>query len=104
MLVNKIQILCVHCGTSCKITTPTDKNCGNESKICLASKNLPFYTPTFTFLINDLKTCEFWQPYDEFKKVSPECHEVISFEENNNTSHMWVCSCKAVYVWAEQSS
>jgi hypothetical protein len=28
----------VHCWTSCKIRTPTDKNCGNESKIRLTHK------------------------------------------------------------------
>ena len=33
----------VHCGTSCKIRTPRDTNCGNESKIHLKSKILLFY-------------------------------------------------------------
>ena len=54
----------VHCWTSCKIRTPTDKYCGNESKIRLTSKNPPFYTPIFTFQINDQKTREFRQPSD----------------------------------------
>ena len=36
----------VHCGTSCKIRTPTDKNCGNESKIRLTHKICRF-TPIF---------------------------------------------------------
>jgi hypothetical protein len=54
----------VHCWTSCKIRTPTDKYRGNESKIRLTSKNLPFYTPILTFQINDQKTREFRQPSD----------------------------------------
>ena len=37
---------CVHCGTSCKIRTPTDKNCGNESKIRLTHK-IRRFMPTF---------------------------------------------------------
>jgi hypothetical protein len=76
----------VHCRTSCKIRTPTDKYCGNGSKIRLTSKNPPFYTPIFTFQINDQKTREFRQPSDisrghffRFKlgkAVSPEiCHK-----------------------------
>ena len=31
----------VHRGTSCKITAPTDKSCGNESKIFKSSTNSP---------------------------------------------------------------
>ena len=37
---------CVHCGTSCKIRTQTDKNCGNESKIRLTHK-IRCFTPPF---------------------------------------------------------
>ena len=36
----------VHCGTSCKIGTPTDNNCGNESKIRLTHK-IRHFMPTF---------------------------------------------------------
>ena len=51
----------IHCGIPCKITDPTDKNCGNERKIRLTSKNSLFYAPIFTFQINDQKTREFKQ-------------------------------------------
>jgi hypothetical protein len=43
----------VHLGTSCKITAPTDKICGNESKICMTSQNYRFFQcffPIFQFL------------------------------------------------------
>ena len=64
---------CVHWGTSCKISDPTDKDCGNESKIRLTSKNSLFYAPSFTFQINDQKTREFkqlWETVCLFKKKS----------------------------------
>ena len=38
----------VHCWASCKIRTPTDKNCGNESKIRLTHKIrrfMPIFLP-----------------------------------------------------------
>jgi hypothetical protein len=38
----------VHHGTSCEITAPTDKLCGNESKIRLAGQNYIFFQFMFT--------------------------------------------------------
>ena len=43
----------MHLGTSCKITAPTDKMCGNENKICMTSQNYLFFQcifPIFQFL------------------------------------------------------
>jgi hypothetical protein len=45
----------MHFGTSCKITAPTDKNCGIESKIRMTSQNYRFFQlilPIFQFLID----------------------------------------------------
>ena len=42
-----------HCGTSCEMTAPTDKICGNESKIRKTSQNYRFFQcifPIFQFL------------------------------------------------------
>ena len=44
----------VHYSTSCKITAPTDKMCGNESKICTPRHNYRFFQcifPNFQYLI-----------------------------------------------------
>jgi ABC-type nickel/cobalt efflux system permease component RcnA len=49
----------VHISTPCKITTLTDKNYGNESKIRLKSKTSQFYAHNFTSSIFDQKTHEF---------------------------------------------
>jgi hypothetical protein len=54
----------------CKITTTMDRNCGNESKIRLMSKNPLLYAPIFTFQINDQKTREFREPSDKSQKHS----------------------------------
>ena len=51
---NEIQKILSVCGTSCKITAPTDKICGNESKICMTSQNYRFVEsifPIFQILI-----------------------------------------------------
>jgi hypothetical protein len=55
MLVNKI-----HCCTSCKITAPTDKNCGNESNIRLTHKICRF-PPTFLPPRFSTKNCQPFQ-------------------------------------------
>jgi hypothetical protein len=42
-----------HHGSSCKMTAPTDKICGNKSKICMTSRNYLFFNvffPIFQFL------------------------------------------------------
>ena len=45
-LDNKLRID-VHRGTSCKITAPTDKFCGNESKLCMTSQMYRFFQCIF---------------------------------------------------------
>ena len=37
----------MHHGTSCKITTLTEKICGNESKICMTSQNYELFQCIF---------------------------------------------------------
>jgi hypothetical protein len=49
----KISFFHVHRGTSCENTAPTDKICGNESKIRMTSQNYRFLQcifPIFQFL------------------------------------------------------
>jgi hypothetical protein len=56
----------VHCWTSCKIRTPTDKNCGNESKIRLTLKIRRFTPIVLPPQIFYQKTREFWTPFLTF--------------------------------------
>ena len=42
----------VHRGNSCKITAPTDKICGNESKIRTTSQNYRFFQCIFINFLN----------------------------------------------------
>ena len=42
----------VHRGNSCKITAPTDKICGNESKIRTTSQNYRFFQCIFIIFRN----------------------------------------------------
>ena len=42
----------VHRGTSCKITAPTNKICGNESKIRMTSQNYKLFQCIFTNFLN----------------------------------------------------
>jgi hypothetical protein len=49
----KNNIICI--GTSCKITAPLDKFCGNKSKICMTSHNRRFFRRIFPII-------QFWRP------------------------------------------
>ena len=49
----------VHCSTSYKLTAQTDKNCGNENKNCLTSKNPILPTPFLTMTKKHVKLGNF---------------------------------------------
>ena len=71
----------VHCATPRKIAALTDTNCRNESKNCMASKNLLLSVQFFTF-----------QSFDQ--KVTPFPHYPQTFERNQSHPFLFESSEK----------